>query len=83
MSVMAVFNMFAESELTANKALDLRKRLHLRGKQLFDEKGTLLAELVDTDIGPRWKQLHKDSETSPVAELCQEIAFVGQGRLNQ
>jgi hypothetical protein len=85
-SVTAIFNRVEGESLRTENMIGMRAKLFLRGQELVDEHGLVLAELIKGDDGRwYWRPIGRDNEPGwkPDAQwLCQEIAIVGQGRLN-
>lgn len=83
MAVTAVFNTLTSEgipQLSVENSISPKQVLYLRGTALIDNHGMIIAELVqDQDERLYWKPNETFSRSN---ELFQEIAIVGQGRIN-
>ena len=82
MSVTTIFNRQAGDELSLDNAIGPRKKLFLRGPELIDEHGVVLAELAHMAGVYRWRPVCVDNEEPVTDWFCEELVFVGQGKLD-
>lgn len=76
MSVTAAFLPVAGVKPSFDQAIEPRPSLHLRGTQLLDDAGLVIAEVVEGEDGRQYWQLFDDRGSQ---RLFQEVYLVGQG----